>query len=438
MDIDEVARICEDRGIHTIECCFPDGNGFPRGKRIPTKHFIRSGHLGFDIANIALAWDRKCDVLPDMGYANFDTGYPDMRAVPDLSTFRPIPWREGAASVLCDCIEEDGSPAKVSTRAVLKSIVAEAGAMGFSPKVGAELEFYIFDADGSTLYQGIDCYSLTRGAMLEMLLGRVRQELDEFGIEIEACNTEYGPAQVEVNLRYADALEMTDRTMLFKAAVKEIAAQLGLRVSFMAKPFAEESGSGFHVHQSLTDIKTGEPLFASAEHTVDPSSVMGQYLAGLLRYFAEFTALGSPTINAYKRVKPYTFAATNVCWGIDNRTVGVRAIIGHGPANRLEWRNGAADANPYALIAASIAAGLEGVRQGMTLPPIVHGDAYSRSDLAPLPGTLDAALDALERSEFAHKIFGEFLDVFLVLGRHESALWAGVVTEWERDRYFDG
>jgi|FLYL01.1.fsa_nt_gi glutamine synthetase len=439
MDIEQVRAVCEERGIHTVECAFPDPHGIPRGKRIPVRHFLEGGHRGFDIANVALAWDRKCEVLPEMRYANFETGYPDMRAVPDLSTFRPIPWREGAASVLCDCVEEDGSTSAVSTRAILKDVVAEARSMGYEPMVGSELEFYIFDLEGRPLYPEIDCYSLVRGATLEGFLGRVRRELDEFGVQIEACNTEYGPAQVEVNIRYADALTTADRTMLFKAAVKEIAAQEGLRVSFMAKPFADQSGSGYHVHQSLRDLDTGENAFAPAGHGFHGAPpAMRSYLAGLLAHVASFTALGSPTVNAYKRVQGYTFAPVNVGWGIDNRTVAVRAIVGHGAANRLEWRNGAADANPYVLIAACIAAGLDGIRQSLEPPPAVEGDAYAREDLPRLPDTLEAALDALRADDLAQKVFGEFLDVFLTLGRHEVALWRAAVTDWERERYLDG
>lgn len=438
MDIEQVRAICRERDIHTVECSFPDANGTPRGKRIPASQFLERAWRGFDIANAALIWDRKCDVLPDVRYANFNTGYPDMKAVPDLATFRPIPWRPGAASVICDCVEEDGSEVAVSTRRILKGVVAEARAAGYDPKVGSELEFYVFDGEGRPLYQEIDCYSLVRGAALERFLGRVRRELEAFGIEIEACNTEYGPAQVEVNIRYADALTTADDTMLFKAAVKEIAGELGYRVSFMAKPFADQSGSGYHVHQSLTDLESGENAFAPAGHGAhDAPAVMRAYLAGLLAHMASFTALGSPTVNAYKRVQGYTFAPVNVCWGIDNRTVAVRAIVGHGPANRLEWRNGAADANPYVLIAACVAAGLDGMRQGLEPPPMVEGDAYAREDLPPLPDTLEAALDLLEQDDLSQKVFGEYLQVFTTLGRHEVALWRSAVTDWERDRYFD-
>jgi glutamine synthetase len=438
VDINDVEEICRERGIHTVECSFPDAHGVARGKRIPVNQFVERAYQGFDIANAALVWDRKCDVLQDIEYANFATGYPDMKARADLSTFRPVPWRPGAASVICDCYEEDGSEVKIGTRYVLKGVVDEAHGMGFEPMVGSELEFYITDGDSRPVYNEIDCYSLTRGAQLEHFLERVRREMEEFGITIEACNTEYGPAQVEVNIRYADALKTADDTVLFKAGTREIASQLGLRVSFMAKPYADQSGSGYHVHESLADLSSGENVFAAVGHR-DPVSgtVMGSYLAGLLAHIAPFTAFGSPTVNAYKRVQGYTFAPVNVSWGVDNRTVSVRAIVGHGAANRLEWRHGAADANPHVLIAACLAAGLDGVRESLEPPPIIEGDAYAREDLPRLPDTLQAALDALEGHDFAQKVFGEFLPVFVAHGRHEVELWHSAVTDWERARYFD-
>lgn len=439
MNITEVKKLCEQHKIHTIECIFPDAQGIPRGKRIPVRHFVERAHAGFDIANAALVWDRKCDVLPGVVYTNFNTGYPDMKAVPDLSTFRPIPWRRGAASVMCDCLEEDGSEVAVSTRHVLKSVVSEARGMGFDPQFGSELEFYILDQEKVPLYPDIDCYSLTKGAELEGLLERVRRELDEFGIAIEACNTEYGPSQVEVNLRYGEAVETADNTMRFKMAVREIAQQEGYKVTFMAKPFPGQSGCGYHAHQSLTDMQSGENAFAEAKHTVEDSPTMLSYLAGMVANMFPLTALCAPTVNAYKRVTSdtFTFAPINVCWGIDNRTVAVRSIVGYGPASRLEWRNGAADANPYLIIAANLAAGLEGLRQGLQPPPMVEGNAYSRDDLPPLPQTFEEALDALEAHELAHKLLGDFLDVFQVLGRHEVKLWRSQVTDWEQERYFD-
>ncbi len=437
VDIADVESRCKEYEIRTIECVFPDAQGLPRGKRIPTNHFLDTAFRGFELANAALVWSRQCDVIQNISYTNFDTGYPDMVAVPDLDSFRPVPWHPGAASVICDCAEPDGAQVAVSTRRILKDVVAEARSLGFEPHVGAELEFYLLDADGQPLYDTIDCYSLTRGATLEPFMARLRDDLAAMGVVIEACNTEYGPAQVEMNMRYGDALHAADDALRFKMAVKEIAAQMGYRATFMAKPLPGQSGSGFHLHQSLGDVDSGTNVFAGTAPTDVETGLMGHYLAGLLAHMPAITALGSPTINAYKRIEDHSFAPLHACWGMDNRTVGIRVIAGHGAANRLEWRAGAADANPYLIIAACIAAGLDGVKRRLTPPSRVSGDAYARHDLPLLPASFDAALELLEHDTFLGELLGAFREVFVALGRHELALWRTAVTDWERARYID-
>lgn len=436
-DIGAIRDLCNRHNIATVECSFPDAQGTPRGKRIPTGHFLETAHRGFELANAALVWGRACDVIQEISYTNFGTGYPDMVVVPDLSTFRLVPWRPGAASVICDCQELDGQEVAVSTRRVLKDVIADARLLGYEPMIGPELEFYLLDASGAPLYEGIDCYSMTRGATLEPLLARVRMALADMGVEVEACNTEYGPAQMEVNIRYSEALEAADNTMRFKMAVKEMSAEAGYRATFMAKPLAGQSGSGLHIHQSLNEDSAGN-VFARSTPTSLESDLMGQYLAGLLQHMAAITALGAPTVNGYKRVDDHSFAPTRVCWGMDNRTVGVRVIAGHGKANRLEWRGGAADANPYLAIGACVAAGLDGVRQGQRPPSPIQGDAYVRDDLPLLPSDFQQALDVVEQDGFTRKMLGGFFEVFVALGRYELSLWRSAVTDWEQGRYLDG
>ena len=438
MDIGEVEVRCKEYEIRTIECVFPDAQGLPRGKRIPARHFLDTAYHGFELANAALVWGRRCDVIQNVAYTNFDTGYPDMVAVPDLDSFRPVPWHPGAASVICDCREPDGREVAVSTRHILKDVLAHARALGYEPKVGAELEFYLLDSSGRPLYEEIDCYSLTRGAVLEPFMERLRDDLAAMGVAIEACNTEFGPAQVEMNMHYADALEAADNTLRFKMAVKEIAQEMGWRATFMAKPLPEQSGSGFHLHQSLAELDGGVNVFGRSTPGDLEVGLMGRYLAGLLEHMPALTALGSPTVNAYKRIADHSFAPTQACWGVDNRTVGVRAIAGHKAANRLEWRGGAADANPYLVVAACVAAGLDGIERSLSPSARVTGDAYTRADLPLLPATFESALAVLEHDAFLAGVLGEFHQVFLALGHYELSLWQSAVTDWERARYIDG
>ncbi len=437
MDIKDIEEFCKEREIRTIECYFPDAQGVARGKRIPTPHFLSTAYRGFELANAALVWGRQCDVVQEIGYTSFGTGYPDMIAVPDLSTFREVPWRKNAASVICDCRERTGQDVSVSTRRILKDVITEFHQLGYEPMIGPELEFYLLDQDGKPIYEVLDCYSMERGAALEPVLGKIRDCLEDMGVGIEACNTEYGPGQVEVNIHYRGALEAADNALRFKMAVREIAAEMGYKATFMAKPFAAYSGSGFHVHQSLNDIG-GSNVFAESNCEELENDLMGHYLAGLLEHAPAVSALGASTVNSYKRVDDHSFAPTGVCWGVDNRTVAVRAIVGQGNASRLEWRGGAADANPYLVIAACLGAGLDGIKQSLKPSNKIDGDAYEHGEVRVLPHNLEDAIETLKGDECVGSLLGEFLEIYLALCANELSHWKSVVTDWERSRYIDG
>lgn len=428
--VSEIQKIIEEKKIQTIEAGFGDLQGSLRGKRIPARQFLKILEPGFNLCKAALAWDIQCGIFP-IDLVSFDNGYPDLVAKPILESFKEIPWREGSAFVLCDLFDEHGAPLDVAPREVLRRVVAKANALGYRPVIGAELEFYLLNAQRKPYYEGIQCYSLYRGTELEFILKEIREQVEAFGIEVEASNTEYGPAQIEINLVYDDAQAIADKTLLFKNAVKEIARKHGLYATFMAKPWAEESGSGFHVHQSLWDLERQANLFAE-----DPA-LAGSYLAGLLATTREFTAFAAPTINSYKRVRDHSFAPINVTWGHDNRTVATRSLLGIGGASRLEQRNGAADANPYLIIAASIAGGLHGIANKLQPPPAQQGDAYLAA--APrLPETLRESLDLLAASVVAPAFFPRtFLEHFLAVGRHEVSVYDHAVTDWERERYLE-
>lgn len=436
----EAAReLIEEHEIHTVECMFPDIWGTPRGKRLPAKHFLKSLDKGFAIADICQVWDLHSFII-DVPFRPFDTGWPDMAVVPDLETLRPASWREGTALVVCDTFDErTHEPLVVDSRQQLRSAIERVRATGYEPIAASEIEFHLCNDDWTPFYTGVHCYSLTKGAEVEPVVGDIRRRLDAFGIDVEACNVEYGPAQIEVNLAYGPALEIADNTVIFKYVVKETARQHGLRATFMAKPYREEAGNGLHIHQSLRDPSTGTNAFAVGDLEGEGpvrSSLLRRWLTGLLAHQLELTAVNCPTINSYKRVEDYSFAPTCVTWGGDNRTVAVRAITGHGEADRLESRGAAADANPYLVIAGLLHAGVDGLTSELPLPEFTAGDAYVDTSSPRLPATLAEALDALEGSAFYREAFGDlFVDTFLALGRHEVGLFASQVTEWERERY---
>jgi glutamine synthetase len=271
---------------------------------------------------------------------------------------------------------------------------------------------------------------VAHSALLADVLDEITIALESVGIQTEAAGTEYGPAQVEINLGYTDALAAADNTLYFKNAVREIARKHGYVATFMAKPWAGESGNSFHLHQSLWSLDGETNLF-------DTDDQLGRrYLAGLQATARELQAIVSPTINSYKRFVEQSFAPINVTWGFDNRTAATRSLLGEGSASRIEQRTGSADANPYLVAAVNIAAGLYGVDAELELGDSTDNDAYASTEAQRLPSTLREALDAFEASTVARTALGDsFTDAFLVIGRHEVEIWEQAVTEWERDRY---
>ena len=426
MGLEKIEKFIEENKIHTVEVGFADINGVLRGKTLPARHFLKIAERGTGLAKAPFAWDIQCGVYDDIEFANFDNGFPEMIAKPILKTFKKIPWREGSAFVFADIVDEEGYLIEENPREVLKKVLKRYNALGFRPIVGSELEFYLFDSEKKPVFNGVQCYSLYRGAELEYVIEEMRNSLEALGIELEAFHIEYGPGQIEVIPECDDALEMADKTVLIKNTIKEIARKHGLYASFMAKPWAEESGSGFHVHQSLWDLELNNNIFDTEK------SIADNYLAGLLKHARDFMVYGSPTINDYKRFQPNSFAPTRVTWEHDNRTVATRSLLGLGDNSRFEQRNGSAAANPYLIIAASLASGIDGIINKLVPPK--HQDENSIE----FPKTLDAALNYFEASEAAKEYFGEkFIKLFLTLGRHEVDLYNSAVTDWEWDRYFE-
>jgi glutamine synthetase len=420
-----------DQGVHTVIAAFADHPGVVRGKRVPTAQFLRSLDTGVAFCKAVLGWDIQGGLLDGIPWASFDSGYPDFVARPDPDTLRLASWHEGTAFVLSDLYTEHGDIVDAAPRQVLKRVVDRVIAAGYVPKVGAELEFYLTDADGRPAFEGVQCYSVEHATLVEGVLGAVRGALLAAGVEVEASGTEYGPGQAEITFAYGDALAVADTTVFFKWAVREIARVHGLRATFMAKPLADQSGNGFHVHQSLWSLDGRTNAFAADRGLAE------SYVAGLLRTARDFQLLSAPTVNSYKRIQAQSFAPTNATWGFDNRTAATRAFFDVGSASRIEHRTGAADANPYLIIAANLAGGLRGISEDLVPPPPVGRDAAVVNAVA-LPRDLAEAVEVFKTSELARDAFGaDFHHAYSTLGRHELAVWNAAVTDWERSRYFD-
>ena len=421
-------------GTHTVVLGIGDPNGIMRGKRIPASHWktICEGGNALSIALFAI--DMTCDVW-DTPYVNFDNGYPDMHMFPNGKPFA-LPWEPGVAMVMGRAEGMDHKPVPIDPRNALIRQVERAAAMGYEVQLGAELEFYLLDPE--TLEpkdKGIQVYGLERAAELEHVLGPIRQQINECGIPIEQSNPEYAPGQVEVNLRYSEALLAADRVVMFRTLVKQLAGAHGYKATFMAKPFFEQSGNGFHMHYSLW--KDGKNAFSDGGKL---NALGVNFVGGVQKRMAESAVVGSATVNGYRRRQPYTFCPINTAWGVDNRTVGIRIIEGSDSAVRVEKRDAGADANPYYLAAADIAAGLDGIEQGLEPNAICEGNAYELEDADPIPTDLETAITLARGSDWLKDVMGELgYELYMQMCERELGFYndfiGSQVTQIERDRY---
>ena len=417
-------------GTHTVCLGLGDANGIWRGKRIPASHWSTVCESGSAYSIALLAVDMTSDVW-DTPYVSFENGYPDMHVFPMT---QPVasPWEEGVAICMGRAEGMDHQPVPLDPRIALVQQVERAATMGLEIQIGAELEFYLLDPETmKPKDKGISLYGLYRAAQLEHVVGPIRRYLSDVGIPIEQSNPEYASGQVEVNIRYGEALLTADRAILFRALVKEISHHHGYYATFMGKPFIDQSGSGFHTHHSVW--RDGKNIFATDGKFNETGMA---YLAGLQKRMVESTLVTSTTPNAYRRRKPFSFCPTTTAWGYDNRTHGLRIIEGTDSSSRVEKRDASADCNPYYLFAAEIAAGLDGIEQNLTPTPETKGNAYLDETAVLLPTRIETALDLAKNSDFLRSVIGENrLTLLIQQGEREVEFLANQVTPVELDRY---
>ncbi|MDR1110765.1 MAG: glutamine synthetase family protein [Deltaproteobacteria bacterium] len=426
----EAREYIESRGLRAVEIGFADINGNIIGKRLPTSFLLGRMASGTGLCRAPLTWDIQHEYFTSSAFAGFSHGASDMILVPDYKTLREIPWRPGVGIVLSDLYVDTGERIQVAPRQILKNVLGRLDKLGYVSKVGSEIEFYLLDENNNPLFGGKQTYSLGQAGINSDIIDQIQYSLEGLGIPIEALHTEYGPGQMELILEYSPALSNADNTILARNAIKEICVKNGKRATFMAQPWAEHSGSGYHLHQSLWDQR-GNNLFDTDK------SVLGPYSAGLLKCAGEFMALVAPTVNSYKRLADMSFAPTKIGLGYDNRTVSTR-LLGSGQGARLEQRTGSADANAYLLIAASVASGLYGLENNLPAPELVVGNGYYNPDLEDLPRTLVKAAAWFDRSETAIEYFGQdFVKIFSELIHFDIDAHHRAVTDWERERYME-
>ena len=453
LDAEGIERHITDGSIDTVLMVFPDQQGRFMGKRVTGDFFrqdILHGEGAIHACNYLLAVDMEMEPLPGYQYANWDTGYGDLKAVPDMNTLRLIPWLEKTALVICDALDEEtNEPIEVAPRQILKRQIERAKHQGLVVKTGSELEFYLFkDSFDTAAEKGyrelqphstyIMDYHILQTTKDEYLIRAIRNNMDGAGVPVEFSKGEFGKGQQEINLRYADSLEMADRHTIYKNGVKEMAAQVGRAVTFMAKWSMAEAGSSFHLHSSLWNDEGSKSLMWNDEDPHHLSETFRYYLGGLMATAYELSWMFAPSVNSYKRYQLGSWAPTAIVWSHDNRTCGYR-IVGEHSGFRVECRIPGADANPYLAFAATIAGGLYGIQNKIEPPEMFHGNAYAATDVTRVPSSLHEAIDAFEKSAIARSAFGDFVfEHLLNTARQEQIIFDNnAVTDWELSRYFE-
>jgi glutamine synthetase len=438
----ELAKLVEQGEIETVVVGFTDHYGRMLGKRYDAELFVEdiAAH-GAHACDYLLTVDMEMEPVPGYKFANWELGYGDFHLVPDMSTLRRASWLEKSALVLCDVKDEKSHElVSVAPRSILRRQVDVAGKQNFQAFAATELEHYLYrttyrdaaqkgyrDLEPAGWY--LEDYHILQGTRTEGFHAAARRHLKQSGVPVETSKGEWGKGQHELNVRYAEALEMGDRHVIFKQCLKEVAEAAGMSVTFMAKPDATQAGSSCHIHLSLR--RDGKVAFEK------DGDVFRWFLGGWIKHVPDVMPFYAPTINSYKRYVDASWAPTRLAWSYDNRTAGFR-VVGEGQGLRIECRIAGADANPYLALAASLASGLDGIANKIEPPQCFVGDVYAARNLERVPYTLAQSVERFEKSEFAKRAFGaDVIEHYAHFYRTEVAAYDKAVTDWERQRYFE-
>ncbi|MFE5515827.1 glutamine synthetase family protein [Streptomyces sp. NPDC056529] len=443
--VEELRALVASGEIDTVVLAFPDMQGRLQGKRFAARFFLDDvlGH-GTEGCNYLLAVDTEMNTVDGYEMSSWDRGYGDFAMHPDLTTLRRLPWNEATAMVTADLAWADGTPVTAAPRQILRRQLERLAEHGLTAHVGTELEFIVFkdsyEQAWDANYRGLTPvnqynvdYSVLGTGRVEPLLRRIRNEMTAAGLTVESAKGECNPGQHEIAFKYDEALVTCDRHAVYKTGAKEIAAQEGYALTFMAK-YNEREGNSCHIHLSLQNTAGENVMAGDDEHGM--SETMRHFLAGQLAALRDFSLLYAPNINSYKRFQPGSFAPTAVAWGHDNRTCSLR-VVGHGRSTRFENRLPGGDVNPYLAVAGLVAAGLHGIEQRLELPEPCTGNAYA-ADYAHVPTTLREAAELWETSEIAKAAFGpEVVSHYRNMARVELDAFDAAVTDWELRRSFE-
>lgn len=450
LTLEQLRAKVDSHDIDTLIVAFTDHYGRLLGKRFDADFFLTEiVAAGSHACDYLLTTDMEMEPVPGYSLANWELGYGDFHLIPDWSTLRHISWQNKTALVLCNLENEKiHQPVAVAPRSVLLKQLSALEQAGFASKAASELEYYLLSCSYRQAHDQnyhqlptsgwyLEDYHILQGTRTEQFTGAVRRHLKNSGLRVENSKGEWGLGQHEINIHYADTLAMADQHMVFKQCLKEIADQMGLAVTFMAKYRDDGAGSSCHLHLSLW--QNGLNVFPGP-HQLGPvmgSDIFRWFLGGWIAHVPDVMPFYAPTINAYKRYVDNSWAPTRLAWSYDNRTAGFR-VVGRGPSLRIECRIPGADCNPYLAFAAALASGLDGIRNQIEPPPIFTGDIYAAKSLPRVPYTLEKAVQLFKDSKFSRQVFGaEVIDHYTHFYSKEVEAYNFAVTDWERRRYFE-
>lgn len=437
---DRIAKTLADlkrRQIEHIRFELPDMHGSARSKQVPIESFEGYARAGVNMYGGALTLDTGSHVVPGSRY-NEEVKYKDQTLIPDLDSLAPVPWLGNTAKVICDTEWETGEPLRAAPRYLVRQLLGELDKLGFRASMSHEFEFFVFDRETrQPFFGGLHIFNNLRNEQLPVIR-EIVDNLRMAGIPMLTANAEYAPSQYELVYSHAEGLTGADNAFTFKNGVKEVAQQAGYMATFMAKPMSDTAGSGCHYHVSLLDKRTGRNAFVDRKAPDGMSDTLKHFVQGVIDHGAAAMALFNPTPNCFRRLKPHTFAPSNVSWGEEDRSAMVRIKAPGTDAQHVEMRAASAISNPYLTVAGTLACGLLGLREKRKLVAQTAGPSEEDRSLPPFPLTLDAALETLNADKALCDVLGaEFVEIFTTIKRFELARFHAHVTQWERDEYLE-
>eukprot|EP00123_Amoebidium_parasiticum_P021699 comp72129_c0_seq1/m.48165 comp72129_c0_seq1/g.48165 ORF comp72129_c0_seq1/g.48165 comp72129_c0_seq1/m.48165 type:complete len:530 (-) comp72129_c0_seq1:168-1757(-) len=448
LTFDQLRSKIENSEIETVILGMTDHWGRLQGKRIDADFFL--SHPETAACNYLLACDLDMNPIKGFKLFSWEKGFGDFVLRPAWESLRICSWHPKTALLLADVVDEEGHPIEVAPRSILKKQIQHAAEMGFTAKAASELEYYVYKQGYRQArageYKGLEPisdyvqdYSLLQAAREEQYHAAFRRHLKNSGVPVETTKGEAGKGQHELNIEYTTIMDMADRHTVYKQCLKEVADQLGVSLTFMAKPHGDQSGSSCHLHISLWNADGTSAFYdPNANWSGLPATPTFRYfLGGLIAHTPNIMPFYAPTINSYKRFTEGSWAPTRLAWCHDNRTAGFR-VVGEGPAMRIEVRIPGADANIYLALASALACGLDGVANKIEPPEQFVGDVYSSQKLPRVARSLGEAVGRMDGSEFPRRAFGEMVvQHYTNFYAHEQAEYDKQVTDWEMARYFE-